>query len=645
MRRDEDTTLFLFYLAFVSALKGHVGDSIELFKKVINEDPNFGEAHYNLAWLYFFKGDRSSSSFHLRQANELGAPDELISELRKLVPEFKEEKSENIILRYIKENRLNIIPSLSIVLIVGFFSLRFLGGGYLGGWDSMAHVFKAWYMRESFLGRADLDWCNYWYLGSPIIPTYGPLFYFFSSITSIIFNLEVLTSSKWIVFLSFPISSLSFYYSLKREESITPYLIGAILYGLIPWNLNYIKILGNPTYSICFVFIPPLFKYVTSNTKYSTILSSIFYSAIFLSHQATGFLLGYALIPLTVFHHFISGGFKDQLKKVIIIGLLSIGLLGFFWIPYVYYTVETSSFKSIFAWGDEIFVKLFDPTHYMYLGPLFFGLWLISCLFVVFKRDEEGLHYSLLSMFTVIVSVGYRHPWVGFFYPIKTLVGPGLRMNVISSFAVVMTLVRAISLAPSMLKFDRKVVEATLTVVIVGVVLFTNLSVYEFVNPSIPSSHKEIFSIVANDVEDGRVWWVPRTALSSSIPMFTGKATPDGWYDQGANEEMYSMIHDLNDRLLLQDPSGFIEAISDLSVRYLIVSGNSLIHSLDDTDGVKLVQAYPDIALFSTEDIEPLRIYDKPKYGDSSRGLGIVLSLSSVAGIILHIKTKYKITL
>jgi tetratricopeptide (TPR) repeat protein len=54
---------------------GQPSQSLDAYKKAVEIDPNYGEAHYALAFMYAM-GDQASGKEHFRKAMELGIPDE-----------------------------------------------------------------------------------------------------------------------------------------------------------------------------------------------------------------------------------------------------------------------------------------------------------------------------------------------------------------------------------------------------------------------------------------------------------------------------------------------------------------------------------------------------------------------------------------
>ena len=625
INRHENINTSLFYLAVLAAFKGELSDSISLLRKTLENDKDFCEANFNLALLYYVIGDVDLFHKHLDHAIKTGAPRKLISEIEQLMM-----RKEVTVDKVHKESRerilINFIGPLLIALTIGYLYKGFLTEGYLIGWDSMAHVFKSWYVKESLLGKYDLDWCTLWYQGSPIIPTYAPLFYYLSAIFSIISQIDIQMVSKLVTFISFPMSALSFYFSFRKKENWSTVLCGGLLYGLIPWNLNYVRFLGNPPITLSFVFIPLLFKYFNEKNDKSIIISSILYSAIFLSHQATGILIAYILFCHTLLNYPLYKTIRLPLINLIKVGLYSVGLLGFFWLPYIFYTMKIETAQPIFASADESLANLFNSNHYMYVGELLFIIWITSISINLIRREHEGIRYSLLSLLTIITSVGYRDPLIGIFYPVQSLIGPGLRMNVASSFFIVISIIYAVNSISSYYVERKKSIHVAF-IICTLILVASFFPLYKFWNTKIPSSHLEIYSTIKEDDEDFRVWWVPRGALPAALPMFVEKPTPDGWYDQGANEEVYLMIHRLNDELLITNPDLFVSELSMMSVKYLIVMGRTNIDNLGRNEQLELIQTYGDVSLFRNKYYDNITTIDKPSQTLLIRTMGIILTL------------------
>ena len=423
-----------------------IPEAIEKLKLIIKVDPDHAPANFSLGYAYYHLENIEQAIKYFQKAKELDYPqekidviiNELISKERSPSKEVKEivvdeEKSstiespeeipeplvtEPLALTFINSKNVKLfLIYIAIATVISYFSRNFLTEGYLVGWDSMSHVFKTWFTMESLAGRSSFDWCEYWYQGSPIMPMYAPLFYVTSALFAIITGLNALEASKWIVFLSYPLSALSFYYFTKRDQIDIASIAGSILYGLIPWHFTYVTVLGNPTYSLCYLFLPPLFKYLKGNTQLDLVLSSVAFSLTTLSHHGTGFLLAYALLWYHLFTGIANRNLRKSLMKLGLLGVLSAGLLSFFWIPYIYYSSIMSSFQVPFQPVYEIVGQLLQTDHFMYLGsPIIFILVASMCL-VLISKNREGIVFSLITILSFVITFGYQDPTIKIIYP------------------------------------------------------------------------------------------------------------------------------------------------------------------------------------------------------------------------------------
>ena len=667
-----------------------INEAIEKLELILKVDPDNAKANYYLGKALILNRKPEEAIEYLKKAKDHGYNDDeiddlldkihIITEKKKLEDQIRREDlvlseaklSENIILGQYGESEKEppfsflkkrmgerekiheIIVIVFITIIVSYFSRNFLTKGYLLGWDSMSHVFKSWFAMESLLGRSSFDWCEYWYQGSPIMAMYAPLFYLSSALFGIITRLNALEASKWIVFLSYPMSALSFYYFTKSDNIDIASISGAILYGLIPWHFTYVTILGNPTYTMCYLFLPPLFKFLKGYKLSELFLSSISFSLTTISHQGTGFLLAYALIWYHLFSGLLKRELKKSIKKLVIIGAISVGLLSFFWIPYLYYSNLTSSFEVPFQPMNEVVQQLLYQNHFMYLGSPIIVILLVATAVVLVSKDREGITYALLTLLSLIITFGYTDPTVQIIYPLARLIGPGYRFNILTSFTVPMILYHAVKETPNLLKkykivklnsIDSKKTQYYLLPILVITIIFTIsavLPISNYNNIPIPDSHSSIFSIIFKAPEEGRVWWLPRGALETSIPIFTGRPTPDGWYDQGADPETVNTIHDLADIQLQNNQKYFLEKITELSVRYLVISDSRIYSSYKNREELELIAEYPELALFKVRKIEPMKLNPQPS-SKIPKVLGNLISTCVFLGIII-IQYKDRIT-
>lgn len=652
-----------------------IPEAIEKLKLILKLDPNHAPTNFSLGYAYYHLGNIEESIKYFMKAKELDYSqekidvfiNELISRERSPTKEVKElvvdeEKSistiesseeipealvsEPLVITIINSKKVKLfLVYIVIATIVSYFSRNFLTEGYLGGWDSMSHVFKTWFTMESLAGRSLFDWCEYWYQGSPIMPMYAPLFYVTSALFAIITRLNALEASKWIVFLSYPLSALSFYYFTKRDQIDVASIAGSILYGLIPWHFSYVTVLGNPTYSFCYIFLPPLFKYVKGSTQLDLVLSSVAFSLTTLSHHGTGFLLAYTLIWYQLFTGIINRNLRKSLTKLGLIGALSVGLLSFFWIPYLYHSSTTSSFQVPFQSLYEAVGQLLQHDHFMYLGSPIILILIVSMSLVLISRNREGIVFSLMTLLSFIITFGYQDPTVKIIYPFAKLIGPGYRFNILTSFTLSMVLNIALKETPGIiekvkiLKINKKRITQIPFILLIFTTILTIsafLPISNFYNMKIPDSHSSIYSILSNEDENVRAWWLPRGALETALPMFTGLPTPDGWYDQGAYLEDVAMIHDLADIQLRENPEYFIEQLGALSVRYLMITSSQLYAPLKTNERLELVDERQGIALFRVKDIDQLTVNPKPSSAELYKITGMIVSVLVVAGIIYH---------
>ncbi|UCE75394.1 MAG: hypothetical protein JSV56_06755 [Methanomassiliicoccales archaeon] len=456
-------------------------------------------------------------------------------------------------------------------------------------------------------------------------------------------GISALAASKWVVFISFPLRSLSFYYFSKRTPFDIASFTGAILYGLIPWHFTYITILGNPTYSLCFIFLPPLFKFSSDKEYLHLVLASISFSLITLSHHGTGFLIAYALIWYSLFSGILYFQLRDSFFRLIQIGLISIGVLCFFWMPYIFYSNMIGSFNVPFEPKHETLIQLVQKSHFMYLGLPILILSIISMIIVTISKNKEGVLYSLMTGVSLTLTFGYMNPKMQFIYPFSKIIGPGYRFNILSSFSISMLiyeLIKSITNTPQQFNMLKKFEKYQLNKINILVLLFSILTLCAsivtifplsvFYNMPIPSSHVSVFSAISNKPKDGRAWWVPRGALETSTPMFTELPTPDGWYDQGVSPEIYFLIHDLADVQLTENPFYFVEKLKELSVKYLIVHSGPISESLKYDEGLTPVSENPDLVLFQVKNIDPVTTHSPPANWRIIRRIGLLFSGTTI---------------
>ncbi|UCE75395.1 MAG: tetratricopeptide repeat protein, partial [Methanomassiliicoccales archaeon] len=180
------------YQKGVEALReGKVDEGVELLEQAVSSEHGRPDIYFELGRAYSLKGKWSQAIEEWRKTVELD-PDYKDVQYFMTNAEKILKREENILTRENEkekppqrgdigelvtyESLKKISIYLLIFIIVAFFSRNFLTKGYLIGWDSMSHVFKTWFTMESLAGKSQFDWCEYWYMGSPIMPMYGPLY-------------------------------------------------------------------------------------------------------------------------------------------------------------------------------------------------------------------------------------------------------------------------------------------------------------------------------------------------------------------------------------------------------------------------------------------------------------------------------------
>jgi hypothetical protein len=284
----------------------------------------------------------------------------------------------------------------------------------------------------------------------------------------------------------------------------------------------------------------------------------------------------------------------------------------------------------------------------MYIGTTILIIALISTFGITLSKNKEGIIQALMTGLFFLLTFYYNDPRIKMIYPFHNIIGPGYRFNILSSFTISMLIYEFIKNVPNILsniksfkiEKNNKIMFFVITFSIITLTasITTVSPLSKFENPPIPSSHTFIYTALSETQKEGRVWWVPRGALQASISMFTGLATPDGWYDQAAAPEVYSLIHNLADIQLFENPEYFLGKLTELSVRYLIVPKGSLYDSIINLKNVQLLSENSDLALFIVEDINPLQVTSIPPLGRTVRYIGIFFS--SIFSIFLVISLK-----
>lgn len=240
-----------------------------------------------------------------------------------------------------------------------------------GAWDFEAHVWKSEYIMKNF---PHFQWNPYWYMGSPLIKYYQPMFYFVNILVTLITKINLAKSALLVVIFGQLLAAIFlFILSYKFSRSIIAATILPI--SLIGSYFITLRSYGWEPISIAFMFLFPLalliyFKEPLRPLRFSmAIILTISYLAHPLIFFSVAMVMGLYIFSISIEKRSEIIGYNNvyiQYFAIIFIGLM-IGAVQFF--PQLSYKQVTS--------GAHMGVKYIPFYHVQYnvitLKDFFFG--------------------------------------------------------------------------------------------------------------------------------------------------------------------------------------------------------------------------------------------------------------------------------
>lgn len=269
------------------------------------------------------------------------------------------------------------------------------------GLDTIGHLSKVSYLKEYPFANWDMTW----YSGTLSLKLYPPLFYYLVAIFPNIFF-----GANFLSFLSIFLTSLGIYlfvqYKTREEEAA---LFSAIGYFTVLSISYYWITTGNLPYFFALWTIPFSLYFLEKSLKEKKKKHFIYYTLIFsigiLTHVIIGFIIGIFMVIRILFDKIN----LTNIKKIFIYGIISILLVSFWFIPFIFYSIPSGGYEGhvpkiiqIFGFDEEaswgyqvggigilsfffIFTLLFLKKYWkdkqirlfflflLFLGTLFFG--------------------------------------------------------------------------------------------------------------------------------------------------------------------------------------------------------------------------------------------------------------------------------
>lgn len=184
------------------------------------------------------------------------------------------------------------------IFLLIWFSHSYLGAGYLVSGDAGSHVARVAHFRMGLEEGKFIFWDNYFYLGSPFLQFYPPMFFWITGLLDYVIKDANLTT-KLVLFFSHVAGGLCFWFFLKEIGLRRfPAAIGAIAYSGTFAHIHIILWGGDFPQALIIVLMPLAFLMLEKTCKEKSHFGpwwaglTLVNGIILISHQATGMHTG-----------------------------------------------------------------------------------------------------------------------------------------------------------------------------------------------------------------------------------------------------------------------------------------------------------------------------------------------------------------
>jgi len=229
-----------------------------------------------------------------------------------------------------------LLINLAVLLFVGLiFLFPFFQKGFYLSHDGEAQVARFGAYVKGFLdGQFPIRWAgdlNYRY-GSSVLIFYYPLTGL-AAIPLNIVGISLENSFKLIIGFSFVICFSSFFLWIRElTKDNRAAFAGALVYGLAPYHFLNLYVRGDIAELLALGLVPFVFYFIEINRKERiefTLLSSVFYALVILSHNSVSLVFS----PIILLYAIFRSKDKKSLFSSFLMILLGLMMSAFFWLP------------------------------------------------------------------------------------------------------------------------------------------------------------------------------------------------------------------------------------------------------------------------------------------------------------------------
>lgn len=301
--------------------------------------------------------------------------------------------------------------------------------------------------------------------GYPLFNFYPPFVYYFLE-TFHLLGFSLIDSTKIVMALGFFLSGLFMFLWVRRYTGNIGGFVAAVLYIYAPYHGVDLYVRGAFAEFFSFVWIPAVFWALDNfiekkNVKWG-IISSIFLSFIVLTHNLVALAFIFFLVPYIIFILVINKNeIKSLFPKFVIIGVFSLGISAYFWLPALaekkftlvdtILTKELASYKIHFvnimqfwnsSWGYGGSIAgpndglSFQVGKFQLLLPFF--AFLASSFYFIKRKEKRALFYIgifIFFLFSLFMATSFSKPIWDIIQPLSYLQFPWRFLEFSAAFA------------------------------------------------------------------------------------------------------------------------------------------------------------------------------------------------------------------
>lgn len=480
-------------------------------------------------------------------------------------------------------------------------TLYYWAPGYILAADSTSHLSRTNFVAESFKGFHFPFWSNFWYLASPFLQFYGPLYFWITGLVTMIFT-DVTLATKFSLWILHILSGFTMFLYVKQisENSRAAFLSSTIyVYAFAHTHLIIWK--GALPMSLILALLPLTFyfleKYLQeSHPKRFLGFFTLTNALLLVSHPVMGLYCGWYLLLYIWIYFSLNFNRKYRLIPLLLSGVWTFIMSSFIIVPMLFEkSLVTASersplpiikiptlytIKNALIWGNSLTGKGTDNI--AYLGITVFVLAFLAIIYFLRKRERVILFPTIAFVFSFFISASSVREIVFILFFISILAGFG-----ILAFDTIIDEIRS-WFGQTLIKIGNPQ-KITMTIILLGLILIdigptTIQSVYRsdkgfFIEmgkklESLNNSHRVIEASYEGEKLDAYIGPGGTPLMYFFIPLVIGPHNSTApWTHNYAILLIERAISELNHNGLLSDST--VKGLVILNVKYILINNRS----------------------------------------------------------------------